>query len=960
MSYAAQRRSLASRLVGFGSRHSRVRALIAALLVIGIGPSLCEAREKSTWLGQAEAEMLCIGSASALERESLAAPVVRSPRDIKYITNFFRAPSSDARHLKFRHLTLLASIAWWADEINDQRLRGDTYAAMFALAHHYARDTGDAAFRQIAACAYARMIDVAVELGLPAAADRLASELVNLYTDRPATQSVEDWPLILGLRAIALEPQARTGIALITTRIVNDAGAALRTNQQDRATLLLSEAARGMLALGEQANARKLALQALTTSGRTPTQEAAWRTIAVLSRTTPDRNMASDAVKLKSLIQSKTPPDTLNDIHVEFEALLALARLAEAQQQYQEGTQYETHASSVMHDQSRFERLSMPMYRNAFEMRARMRSEDLGTLARHDPAWGAQTAATYSTLYEQTLRQAQRQFVAAARDRLILHDKVDRSLHSLASLYPAMPRSQGELVDTTFKLAQLRSFGRSTLAVLEAELNRTPIDPAARPHVQRFFWMVTRNASVLRGLLNALAVPPSGALPEGTALWNAFMLLDVFYTEANSAFDRYTKLLREKAPNVAELATPRPVSIAEFQNRLESDEALIVTLSTPLDLYVWSISRSGATLTRHAVGERELRKKVERLRAGLAPSSNPQTTPLPEFDAAVAHELYRLIFAPSAAGLKGITKVIWYGHGPLSGVPPAVLVSAPPPKGTLKSAAELNATQFLVDRYAFSVLADLSLFPSQRDRGLAAKAAPRFLGVGAPMLSYEELSRSSRAKSYDLAGSMEGRELTQLPKLAESADEMRAIARLIGESRSTLWLGPDASEARFTADNLRNYDIIALATHGFLANEIRNVNEPALMLTLNLDSQDRFEGILTSREIAALTLEADLVILSACNTAGADNIPRAEAFSGLAQAFFTAGARSLMASHWPVMSGAAVQLSIGTIERSREEHATLASSLQAAMQSVRKQGTASAIEAHPSYWGPFVIVGDGR
>jgi len=67
-----------------------------------------------------------------------------------------------------------------------------------------------------------------------------------------------------------------------------------------------------------------------------------------------------------------------------------------------------------------------------------------------------------------------------------------------------------------------------------------------------------------------------------------------------------------------------------------------------------------------------------------------------------------------------------------------------------------------------------------------------------------------------------------------------------------------------------------------------------------------------------------------------------------------------MVSHWPVMSGAAVQLSVGTLERARNPNTPLSRSLQQAMQAVRRSGAASSVESHPSYWGPFVIVGDGR
>ncbi len=154
--------------------------------------------------------------------------------------------------------------------------------------------------------------------------------------------------------------------------------------------------------------------------------------------------------------------------------------------------------------------------------------------------------------------------------------------------------------------------------------------------------------------------------------------------------------------------------------------------------------------------------------------------------------------------------------------------------------------------------------------------------------------------------------------------------------------------------------LIALATHGFLPGEVRDVPEPALMLALEPASKDRFDGILTSREIAGLQLDADLVILSACNTASADGRPRAETFTGLTQAFFTAGTRSMMVSHWPVMSGAAVQLSVDTLNGGKTQGLPWSRSLQQAMQAARKAGAPSPIESHPSFWGPFVIVGDGR
>jgi CHAT domain-containing protein len=658
------------------------------------------------------------------------------------------------------------------------------------------------------------------------------------------------------------------------------------------------------------------------------------------------------------MLKPDQPPASLNDEHTAFEALVRLARAAETQERFDDMGRLEADAAHVLAQMHGLERYSLPFYRHALEELATTGSADLETVARQNPAFAAETLAKYTGMYDTLLKQAQQQFVADAREQLFFQNKIDNHLDALTQLYLAMPRSRAEIEDTTFRLAQLRSFGRLTLATLSAELSRAGLDSATRADVERFFAMATRGGAFLRTCLDQIRIAPGAAPPDGEALWKVFVALDVFHEESTKAFGRYASFVRAKLPAVAELVTPHPLPVREFQRRLQGHEAIVATLVTPLDLYVWAITPSGVTLTRHAIGEDEIAEKVRRLRAGLVLRGG--ATEMPAFDAAVAFELYRLVFGPSESALKGVTNVIWYGHGPLGTIPPAVLVTAPPPKPQIKTPAEFAATKFLVDRHAFAALADLSLFAWHRDRATSPGGEQRFLGVGAPLLSADELAGNPKSRSYELAGGLDGRDLEQLPKLAESVDEMKGLARVAGDAKSTLWLGPEANERHFVGDGLRGYRTIALATHGFLPNEIHGVPEPALMLALDLDARDRFDGILTSREIAGLTLDADLVILSACNTASADGRPRAETFTGLTQAFFTAGARSLMVSHWPVMSGAAVQLSVGTLERNRTERLPLARSLQAAMQAVRKDGAASAVESHPSYWGPFVIVGDSR
>jgi CHAT domain-containing protein len=132
--------------------------------------------------------------------------------------------------------------------------------------------------------------------------------------------------------------------------------------------------------------------------------------------------------------------------------------------------------------------------------------------------------------------------------------------------------------------------------------------------------------------------------------------------------------------------------------------------------------------------------------------------------------------------------------------------------------------------------------------------------------------------------------------------------------------------------------------------------EPALALTLPQTASSLDNGLLTSSEVAAVKLNADWVILSACNTAAGDK-PDGEALSGLARAFFYAGAKTLLVSHWPVQSNAAVNLTTETIQKLENNRGmSPAEALRLSMLALLQDVT-NRRNAHPAVWAPFVIVG---
>ena len=204
--------------------------------------------------------------------------------------------------------------------------------------------------------------------------------------------------------------------------------------------------------------------------------------------------------------------------------------------------------------------------------------------------------------------------------------------------------------------------------------------------------------------------------------------------------------------------------------------------------------------------------------------------------------------------------------------------------------------------------------------------------------------------------------LGTLAPLADTADELRAIAKQLGVPASEIVLGREATETTVKRLNesgrLAEYRVVHFATHGLVAGELKGLAEPALALSAPDAPNERDDGLLTASEVALLKLNADWVVLSACNTAAGDR-PGAEALSGLARAFFYAGARALLVSHWPVQSAAAVKLTTRTFaELTADPSIGRAEALRRAMLALMAD-TSSLANAHPAVWAPFMVVGEG-
>jgi CHAT domain-containing protein len=246
------------------------------------------------------------------------------------------------------------------------------------------------------------------------------------------------------------------------------------------------------------------------------------------------------------------------------------------------------------------------------------------------------------------------------------------------------------------------------------------------------------------------------------------------------------------------------------------------------------------------------------------------------------------------------------------------------------------------------------------------------IGFGDPVFAPEDQATPARQQRQVKAGAQtrayadfwQGAGVDQaklaeaLPSLPDTADELKAVALTLGAPTSEIHLGKNASETEVKFAPLADYRVVYFATHGLVAGDVKGLAEPSLALSIPKKPTDFDDGLLTASEIAQLKLNADWVVLSACNTAAGDK-PGAEALSGLARAFFYAGARALLVSQWAVASDAATRLTISVFDEIKlHPHIGRAEALRRAML-IYMQNYSDPRNAYPAYWGPFSIIGEG-
>ena len=550
---------------------------------------------------------------------------------------------------------------------------------------------------------------------------------------------------------------------------------------------------------------------------------------------------------------------------------------------------------------------------------------------------------------------------------------LQRHVANLAAVRQKDIEPTDKLASEAFEIAQWASQSATGQAVAQMAARLAASDHPAAALARERQDLANARRDTDAKLVDALSKP------QGSSDRAAIDALRAKSRELENRLAEANTSLQQQFPDYAALAFPKPTSIAATQALIRPDEALVFILSGEQETDVFTLTHDAFDWRTVAIGADALTDKVKTFRRGLDVdawvAARLAGHPV-MFDLDAAHALYTDLLAAVDPLIKDKKYLIVVPTGPLTAMPFHLLLSEPPTSNSGSMDSYRDAA-YLIKRQAVSVLPSVASLTALRTLSHDHPGAKPMIGFGDPVFD----SSLPQAPDRTLARGAQGApvaELTtraysdywqgvgidlamlgsRLHPLPDSADELRTVANRIGAPASDVHLGRDATETNVKHSPLSNYGIVYFATHALVAGDIKGFGEPSLVLTLPQHPTDQDDGLLTASEVATLVLDADWVVLSACNTAAGDR-PGAEALSGLVRAFFYAGARALLVSHWALESKAATRLTISTFDAMRSDpNVGRAEALRRAMLTYLND-QADPLNAYPAFWAPFAVVGEG-
>jgi CHAT domain-containing protein len=529
-------------------------------------------------------------------------------------------------------------------------------------------------------------------------------------------------------------------------------------------------------------------------------------------------------------------------------------------------------------------------------------------------------------------------------------------------------------VGESFAVADVARGSSVQRALSAASTRASARDPALAELARREQDTRWRIESLSEILLRLVAAPPEQQLPK---------IIGELRRDIDALTRAQSELRQELAsrfPDYAQLIDPKPPTLEQARSVLREGETLLAFYVGERGTYLWAVPKTGpARFVRTPLGAAEFGRQVARLRAALDVQA-AGVEDLPAFDLGLAARLYAELLRPVESVWKGAPSLLVVTHGALGQLPLGLLVLQAPAAARQPEAVRFDGyrtVRWLAREATIAQIASVNTLVSLRQLPPVAASMRPFVGFGDPIFSKAESGGGqapamrgtvlARRGSPELA-KLDSAQLAALPRLPDTGEEVREVARALGaDPVRDVYLREAASEKTLGSLNLAEPRILAFATHGLVPGDLNGLTQPALALSApEVTGNPGEDGLLTMEEVLGLKLNADWVVLSACNTAAGAGAG-AEAVSGLGRAFFYAGARTLLVSNWPVETRSARALMVDTFSRYAKQGVTRKSAAlrEAMLAMIDGEGyvdpsTSKPLYryAHPFFWAPFVVVGD--
>jgi CHAT domain-containing protein len=538
------------------------------------------------------------------------------------------------------------------------------------------------------------------------------------------------------------------------------------------------------------------------------------------------------------------------------------------------------------------------------------------------------------------------------------------------------------VVEETFGLGDVLR-GQSVQRALQASSARSATQDPVLAQMVRDSQDIDKKIGAAVGALNNLLSQPASERDEKSVVGT-----EAEIARLQAARQQSLKDMSKKFPGYGDLVNPPLPTPADLQKQLTADEALLSFYFGRFDSYVWVLRKEGPVrFARIELKLGDINARVNKLREALEPNAT-MISDIPPFDLDQAYDLYALLLKPTEANWKPAKNLIVVTNGALGLLPLSLLPSEPskidPNDDPLFSS--YRKVPWLARTHAVTQVPSISSLITLRKLPVGMASRQQLIGFGDPLFSKDQAGQAAKddtpvqvastanvtrgvplkRRSSPKMDGVDSMQLAQLPRLPDTAEELKSIAlALQADPAKVLNLGKDANEKNVKTANLSRFRIIAFATHGLVPGELDGLTQPALALTAPAVADSDGDGLLTMEEILALKLDADWVVLSACNT-GAGVVAGAEAASGLGRAFFYAGTRALLLTNWSVHSESARELITDLFRRQADDpKLTRGEALQQAMMAladgpgfVGANGKTEFTYAHPLFWAPYSVIGD--